>query len=583
MGNTISTPNNYNDKKHSPTPAPRGLRKMASSSTLSSLKLYRQTNRSETSLSSKVSVQSGFGEKILDISKPTQVEHGIHVEYNRDNGKYMGLPDVWQQSNLPSDDVLNTHYVAPHLVPSPIKHEPLKKVPSSPDSPLKAQPLDRLCNATCGLIGKPYNIQHKVHVQVGQYGYQGLPEKWQKILLASGVPEDVVKNNPETVERVMNHIRMPDSLQSHVLHQEEADNDEDDESLIEETLPKGYAPPSRARSSKLLHLAVFKSSTDIPPVPDKSSEPEETTDPTSLDSIVDSATDPNTLYTDLILIAEGESGPMYAAKHVNNQRVVAIKKISYEAKEKVSKIKNELLAMKMSRNPNIVEFISCYTTKEEIWVIMECMDVSLADIISINDKTQLKEKHIGRVARDILRALTRLHRLNRIHRDIRSDNILLNLRGEVKLADFGHCAQLTPTQPQRNSVVGTPYWMSPEVIKGQNYDSKADIWSLGVVLLEMAEGDPPYVEHPPLRALFLIASSGLPPLNESDRWSEEFKDFFAQCTTEDQEKRPDADTLLKHPFLSTVATTEDMIEVIEETRRLEMLLQEEEVEGLKIE
>lgn len=130
---------------------------------------------------------------------------------------------------------------------------------------------------------------------------------------------------------------------------------------------------------------------------------------------------------------------------------------------------------------------------------MECMDVSLADIISINDKTQLKEKHIGRVARDILRALTRLHRLNRIHRDIRSDNILLNLRGEVKLADFGHCAQLTPTQPQRNSVVGTPYWMSPEVIKGQNYDSKADIWSLGVVLLEMAEGDPPYVEHPPLR------------------------------------------------------------------------------------
>lgn len=132
-------------------------------------------------------------------------------------------------------------------------------------------------------------------------------------------------------------------------------------------------------------------------------------------------------------------------------------------------------------------------------VVMECMDVSLADIISIDDRTRLKEAHIGRVVRDILRALSRLHRLNRIHRDIRSDNILLNLRGEVKLADFGYCAQLTSTQPQRNSIVGTPYWMAPEVIKGQNYDQKVDIWSLGVVLLEMAEGDPPYVEHPPLR------------------------------------------------------------------------------------
>lgn len=128
------------------------------------------------------------------------------------------------------------------------------------------------------------------------------------------------------------------------------------------------------------------------------------------------------------------------------------------------------------------------------------MCVSLADIISVDDdRIQLKEAHMKRVIRDILRALTRLHRLSRIHRDIRSDNILLNLRGEVKLADFGHCAQLTSARPHRNSIVGTPYWMAPEVIKGQDYDSKVDIWSLGVVLLEMAEGDPPYVEHPPLK------------------------------------------------------------------------------------
>lgn len=131
------------------------------------------------------------------------------------------------------------------------------------------------------LVGKPYNIQHNVHVEVGQYGYKGLPEKWQKILLASGVPEDVVRNNPVTVERVMNQVRMPYSLQSNVVSQKDKDNEEEEEG--EESLPKGYAPPSRARSSKLLHLAVFKSSTDIPSMPDNKQEPDLTeTDSNSL-------------------------------------------------------------------------------------------------------------------------------------------------------------------------------------------------------------------------------------------------------------------------------------------------------------
>lgn len=144
--------------------------------------------------------------------------------------------------------------------------------------------------------------------------------------------------------------------------------------------------------------------------------------------------DPNTLYTDFILIAEGESGPMYAAKHITTKRIVAIKKIPHTAQDKLSKIRNELTTMKMSRHPNVVEFIACYTTKEDnIWVVMECMDVSLADIISIGPEPRMQEHHIARVARDTLRALCRIHRLNRIHRDIRSDNILLNMRGEIKL------------------------------------------------------------------------------------------------------------------------------------------------------
>lgn len=218
---------------------------------------------------------------------------------------------------------------------------------------------------------------------------------------------------------------------------------------------------------------------------------------------------------------------MYAAKHVSTKRIVAIKKIPLSAEEKLSKIRNELTTMKMSRHPNVVEFIACYTTPEELWVVMECMDVSLADIISIDAEhgPRMREDQIARVARDTLRALCRIHRLNRIHRDIRSDNILLNLRGEIKLgttkrirtiygfmtnhcffilADFSHCAQLSKSHPERNSIVGTPYWMAPEVIKGIKYTSKVDVWSLGVVLMEMAEGDPPYVEYPPLRVRIYI-------------------------------------------------------------------------------
>ncbi|KAI9245438.1 kinase-like domain-containing protein [Sporodiniella umbellata] len=547
MGNTVATPSN--DRRPSHVSVTRSLRKMTSSSTLSSLRLYRHQNRSETSVLSRQS-HSSTRDKILDISKPTLVEHGIHVEYN--NGKYMGLPDVWQQSSLPSGDILDTHHVAPHLVPSPVKQDVMSK-----DGTFQATPRSKSRHDTTMMIGKPYNVQHNVHVEVGKYGYKGLPEKWQHILLASGIPEEVVKNNPSTVERVLNHVRMPDSLQSDTTH-----------------LPKGYAPPSRARSSKLLHLSILKTSADIPAQLDSKSG--------SLDTIVDSTTDPNTVYTDFVLIAEGESGPMYAAKHINTQRIVAIKKIALDKKENIGKIRNELMAMKMSRHPNIVELVACYSIHKEIWVVMECMDVSLADMISL-ENIQLTESHMRRVIRDLLRALTRLHRLGRMHRDIRSDNILLNSRGEVKLADFRHCAQLTTSKPHRQSIVGTPYWMAPEVIKGQEYDTKVDIWSLGVVLLEMAQGDPPYVEHPPLKALFLIASHGLPALQEPDRWSEEFKEFLKLCTTEDPGKRPDADTLLQHPFLTFVATSKDMIELIEDTRTLEsMLQQEEELDDLQI-
>jgi protein-serine/threonine kinase len=165
-----------------------------------------------------------------------------------------------------------------------------------------------------------------------------------------------------------------------------------------------------------------------------------------------------------------------------------------------------------------------------------------------------------------LKALCYVHSLHRIHRDIKSDNILLNDSGEVKVADFGYAAQLTQQQQKRNTVVGTPYWMAPELIRGHDYGTKVDIWSLGIMAMEMAEGEPPYMEFPPLRvcylalvvfglqsihhfvpfqALFLITTKGIPDLKEPHKWSAEFRSFVAMCLNKEVEDRPDAMALLK--------------------------------------
>ncbi|KAF7722216.1 p21 protein (Cdc42 Rac)-activated kinase [Apophysomyces ossiformis] len=552
MGNSLATPTGETPPKcHLPDKKQRltvkhTLRKYESSSALSTLgRHYFQSSPSSNSLNPKAAKwKKEFGTKIMDIGKPTQFEHGVHVEYNKENGKYMGLPDVWQTS-LPSDDILNTKFINPNLVPSPITTS--QEITSCHTSKKHGKSVPTTANS----IGKPYNVQHNIHVQVdlGGAGFIGLPPEWQTILAASGISEDLVKANPKTTKNLM-RLHMMDALRHKDTRRTHPCHDDIETALEEFSLP--------IRPSKPVPLPMLTASGTT----------------TSIDSnqydLVDTA-EPSYLYSDFVLIAEGESGPMFAAKHMATNQLVAIKKIPLSAEAKLSKIRSELTTMKMSRHPNVVEYIASYKTEDTLWIVMECMDAALADILStLQDQgLSLRESQIARIARDILRALCRIHRLRRIHRDIRSDNVLLNRHGEVKLADFGYCAQLTEQQPKRTSVVGTPYWMSPEVIKGEGYDTKADIWGLGALMIEMAQGEPPYVEHPPLRALFLIASNGMPSLREPHKWSEDFKDFIRQCTRMNPLDRPDAETLSKHAFLSSAGTTEEMIELIEQVRQAE--------------
>eukprot|EP01088_Endostelium_zonatum_P005057 TRINITY_DN1648_c0_g1_i1.p1 TRINITY_DN1648_c0_g1~~TRINITY_DN1648_c0_g1_i1.p1 ORF type:complete len:179 (-),score=56.50 TRINITY_DN1648_c0_g1_i1:70-606(-) len=147
------------------------------------------------------------------------------------------------------------------------------------------------------------------------------------------------------------------------------------------------------------------------------------------------------------------------------------------------------------------------------------------------------------------------------------DNILVDEHGNVKVADFGYAAQLTQQQQKRNTVVGTPYWMAPELIRGQDYGTKVDIWSTGIMMMEMAEGEPPYMEFPPLRALFLITTKGIPDLKEGGKWSAGMKDFVKQCLKKEVEDRVGAAELLRHDWLKKACTGAELKPVLEAARR----------------
>jgi len=224
--------------------------------------------------------------------------------------------------------------------------------------------------------------------------------------------------------------------------------------------------------------------------------------------------------------------------------------------------------MKTSTHPNIVSYIESYIVEDRLWVVMEFMgNGCLTELLNQYEAVRLTEKHIATICRETLRGLQYIHNLNRIHRDIKSDNILLGANGEVKLADFGYAAQLTAQRIVRTTVVGTPYWMSPELIHGNNYDTKVDIWSLGIMCMEMAEGEPPYIELTPLRALFMITTKGIPPLREPQQWSVEFKDFLGKCLETSPSNRPTATALLAHPFIQKAGTSADLITPISTARR----------------
>ncbi|KAF8556003.1 Pkinase-domain-containing protein [Imleria badia] len=277
--------------------------------------------------------------------------------------------------------------------------------------------------------------------------------------------------------------------------------------------------------------------------------------------------DPTKLYRNLVKIGQGASGGVYTAYQVGTNLSVAIKQMDLDKQPKKDLIINEILVMRASRHPNIVNYIDSFLHKNDLWVVMEYMEGgSLTDVVTANLMT---EGQIAAVSRETAQGLEHLHRHGVIHRDIKSDNVLLSMNGDIKLTDFGFCAQISdPNNSKRTTMVGTPYWMAPEVVTRKEYGPKVDIWSLGIMAIEMIEGEPPYLNQNPLKALYLIATNGTPTIANPEALSPVFKDYLAKTLEVDADKRPTASQLLDHPFFKLCEPLRTLSPLIKAAREI---------------
>ncbi|XP_022225883.1 serine/threonine-protein kinase hippo [Drosophila obscura] len=272
---------------------------------------------------------------------------------------------------------------------------------------------------------------------------------------------------------------------------------------------------------------------------------------------------PEKVFDIMYKLGEGSYGSVYKALHKESCSIVAIKLVPVESD--LHEIIKEISIMQQCDSPYVVRYYGSYFKQYDLWICMEyCGAGSVSDIMRLRKKT-LTEDEIATIMSDTLKGLVYLHLRRKIHRDIKAANILLNTEGYAKLADFGVAGQLTDTMAKRNTVIGTPFWMAPEVIEEIGYDCVADIWSLGITALEMAEGKPPYGDIHPMRAIFMIPQKPPPSFREPDRWSTEFIDFVSKCLVKAPDERATATELLEHEFIRNAKHRTILKNMLEET------------------
>lgn len=499
------------------------------------------------------------------VSNPTKVRRKVHVEFDHSTGTYKGLEEALHDvfdvaapgeleelSHSFSDTQVSQNRPSKHK-PSHLQERIFKHwLPGGADTAstsdktntleneLSRSSLIRMKNKRFGLahnvtpfhrhgvvnapaiiVGAPTHFQHKTHVKVdpsSPTGFAGLPREWEIMLKHSGINREMALKNPEELLDVLqvsyDKQYYPEKVIDYHFNQMKIN----EATRVDNTVLKNWEP-------SFIHANPLK------------------------------------VFKDVVKIGQGSSGSVYRGFDPRRNVQVAIKHIVPKSEEDLTLFKFEVAVMSSAFHHNLVKCYNSYKLGENLFIVMELADAgSLTDVLDyLNDRRlHLNEPEIAYICREVLQGLASLHGIKRIHRDIKSDNTLVTRKGQIKIADFGYAAQLTSKDNKRNTVIGTPFWMAPEVCRGMDYDSKVDVWSTGVLAIECAEGAPPLLHETQMKAMYIIATQGPPRLKRPDEWTSDFHDFIDKCTKIDPSKRSTAVEMLKHRFLQRAADAEHM-------------------------
>ncbi|MCI4394171.1 hypothetical protein PGIGA_G00165600 [Pangasianodon gigas] len=430
-----------------------------------------------------------------EISLPSDFEHTIHVGFDAVTGEFTGIPEQWARLLQTSNITKLEQKKNPQAVIDVLKFYDSKETVNN----------QKYMSFTSG--------------DKSAHGY--IAANTLNRLLSSGPPVSLRSCSALFEKQQGAKTASEPPIAPPVSEEEDEEEEEEDEEEDEDDdeVPPIIAP--RPEHTKSIYTrSVIEPAATPDPVKEVTTPPESQVQP-------EETTTSSTLY-----------------RHTDRQR----KKSKMTDEEILERLRSIVSVGDPKKKYTRFEKIGQgYLVGDELWVVMEYLaGGSLTDVVT---ETCMDEGQIAAVCRECLQALDFLHSNQVIHRDIKSDNILLGMDGSVKLTDFGFCAQITPEQNKRSTMVGTPYWMAPEVVTRKAYGPKVDVWSLGIMAIEMVEGEPPYLNENPLRALYLIATNGTPELQNPERLSSVFRDFLNRCLEMDVDRRGSAKELLQHSFL----------------------------------